>query len=410
MSQPDTTRLGPEALRARILAALSRPPSTVGRRLRTEQALASRLGVSRWQLRDVLQELERMGLLTRQRGSGTYVRRIPSPEEVPAAEAGEDEPGSVISLFAEEAAGREGAVATASASKGQQLHLAVWADLQTLSSTTRAVQAGIIRHLSEEDHRLDIRSFHPYHDVGDMHRATSEFAQQLESGVCDAYVLHEALMPIQRAVAPTLPQRVPVVYFGSPRQALGGETVVWFDAPDAVRRSVHHLADQGFRRIGLVRRWFTGIARGEKHRDLTVLSYRQAMSQLGLDYDAVVWVDAPIAQSGIAAMEGTQELLEGDSPPDALCVTDDHLLAGVQKALTQIGRRPGDEFGVITTSVRGSSLPAGPAWSRMEFDADYLSDLLVHGLLRRLRSADAKLSSVKLCARWCPGDTHRRID
>ena len=67
-----------------ITCILSRPPSSIGMRLKAEDALAEELGVNHRCLRFAMATLVADGILDRKRGSGTCVRGIPS--EPPAAE------------------------------------------------------------------------------------------------------------------------------------------------------------------------------------------------------------------------------------------------------------------------------------------------------------------------------------
>ena len=66
-----------DAVTTRMESLLSKPPSKVGLRLKSEVDLAHSFKIGRWQIRKSLEDLAEKGILVKKRGSGTYVRKIP---------------------------------------------------------------------------------------------------------------------------------------------------------------------------------------------------------------------------------------------------------------------------------------------------------------------------------------------
>lgn len=391
-------------LTAALEVALGRPPSSVGHRLRTEQELANLLGLSRWRLRSALSELERRGILARRRGSGTYLRKIPASSPSPHAGSGLGSPIDPRLLFADEIETNQQRLAAKALGVGQ-LQIGIWCNLQTRSSTTRLVQGSIIRHLNQAGHHLTIQSSHR---ADDTVVNVSEIRRQLKEHQCDGYILDQALVEGFQAAAADLPGPVPVAYFGRPKGVLDHASTVGFHVSEALERAIQIFANEGFSQIGVIRGRRQDRPEAKQTHDLLNDAYTRETARHGMQYDGFASFKHHYAESVIAAMNATRQLLEREEAPDAIYVSDDHFLPGVLEAMKAAGRWPGRDIGLITMSVRGEPLLSESfQWSCLEFDVDYLGQLVVEGLLRMVQSAGASRSNLIVCPQWHAGQTHR---
>lgn len=83
---PTSTDLSGEELARRILRAAEESGMRVGGRLPTERTLADDLGVSRTVIRHALARLEAAGVISREVGRGTFIRRFDPAGESDAAD------------------------------------------------------------------------------------------------------------------------------------------------------------------------------------------------------------------------------------------------------------------------------------------------------------------------------------
>jgi GntR family transcriptional regulator, transcriptional repressor for pyruvate dehydrogenase complex len=70
-----------------------------GEKLMTERELAQAMNVSRTTIRDAIQRLVTMGLITQKQGQGTFVKPMEAVEENPLAKAMESQSASLVDLL-----------------------------------------------------------------------------------------------------------------------------------------------------------------------------------------------------------------------------------------------------------------------------------------------------------------------
>lgn len=377
-----------------IQEVLTRPPAAVGKRLRSEQELASLLNVGRWRVRESITQLVEQGVLVRRRGSGTYVRKIPSAP-VSALELPENARVEPHVLFADDAVSRETALRPTSRQK--QLQLSLWTDWDVnMHATIQTIMASIVHRVQETGNHLSLHSLVERENVPLSPKVLS---QRLTERAYDGYlVLNRWSKPFAEAMSAV---KGTVLFFYHSTQLLGHPSLVTFDTEEATQRAMMLLAEEGYQRIGVM-----GFEDPSEPEGFKEANYDAFATRLGLKYRAVQFTH----KSSNAIWEATRRMFDRPDRPDALYVAHDHALATIMDALRSLNLEPGRDLGLITLSNRvGLSLPHGFEWSRMEFDAERLGIAVVDELLRLIQSADAPPMAQTFHATWRPGKTHRRF-
>lgn len=392
-----------EDLESLVERSLSQPPSRVGLRLRPEQEIADALGVSRWRLRSALDKLEQKGFLTRKRGSGTYVRKLPSvSRDLPEGEQGDQLIGPE-QIFADAVEDSQGQRALATES-GCKLQVGLFCDLGSESRTSRAIHSSIIRRFNASGHRLIV---HSSRDTQGDRYAASDIARMIEEQACDGFVVEYPSADAFLEASELLGISPNPVFFGTIGRYIRHQPVISFGGREAVDRTIGILAGQGFNRIAMVYRWPKSPPKPCRNEDALLDTYRSALAFHDLSYNSAAGVKQGLAECAIGAMHETRKLFEQAETPDAIFVADDHLLPGVLEGLRLVGRTPGQDVGLITACVRGQPLPQDFEFSRIEFDAELLGQVVADTLLREINSAGAIATNMLLCGTWRPGQTHQ---
>ena len=373
---------------------LTHPPAAVGKRLRSEQELAALLKVGRWRIRESITELVDQGVLVRRRGSGTYVRKIPSSLEATQ----ELPPGAGVEpyVFFADAAASRSTVLQATA-RQKQLHLSLWTDWNVyMHATLQAIMASIVHRVQETGHHLSLHSLVERENVP---LPSNVLAKRLTENHYDGYlVLYGWSMRFAEAMSGVTGT---VLFFYHSTQVLGHPSLVTIDTEEATQRAMTLLAEEGYQRIGVL-----GIEDPSEPAGFKEANYETFMARLGLKYRAVDFT----RRTSDAIWESTRKMFSRPDRPEALYVSHDHALATVVDALRTEGVEPGRNVALITLSNRGGvSLPHGYEWSRMEFDPERLGIAVVDELLRLVQSTDALPMAQTFHATWRPGKTHQRL-
>lgn len=383
--------------------ALSQPPAATGYRLRSERELATLFQTSHAHLRKSLDMLVDKGLLVRRRGSGTYVRRIPSFRSTPEFATSLPVPAS--ELFVQEFAEGSEPSPLKPTRQQQQLHLGLWTDFAGFSEPSRqAVLNGIINRVEEQGHRITV---HSLRDRAGTDLSDAELARRLANAPSDGYLV--VAWWAERFLAALGSCSAPVVFFQDSSVPITHEPMVLMDTHEATMRAVRTLAQQGYRKIGLLALRTANDPEELVQREQIIpmqRAYRRSMEDEGLDYYAVEFAEPSMVQS-IAAL---RRLLSREDPPHALYIADDVLLNGATELFELNKIVPGKDIGIITFSVASQPMPPGHNWSRLEFDVEGLGESAINSLLRLIQTAGARINSRAIYATWRPGDTHLRAD
>lgn len=373
--------------------ALSRPPSSAGLRLRSERDLAALLETDHFKVRKSLSELVRRGVLVRRHGSGTYVRKVP---KISLSYAPRELKVPSKSLFAEDQFEQNYVSPLEPMKHQQQLHLGLWADLEPEQIPSReALISGIVSQTERAGHFLSIHSI--YGDDSEMMSAP-ELSERLKNNPSDGYLVGSWSAGMFLEAMGT--DHKPVVYFSDSSRPITHEPMVLLDSQEAVRRGVRLLAEYGYKRIGMISLDIPDDP-GESIEPV-LKEYERAVSDLGLTYHAAEFGQVDINES----MAATRRMLDRPVPPEAILVTDDIVLNGVAEVLDAGGIVPGGDLAVIAVSNVCSKLPLGVDWSRLEFDAEALGEIIVNTLLGLLQTAGMRTNSSAAYVKWRPGKTH----
>lgn len=376
--------IAPEAdpIKNGLLSTLSESPSEVGRRLQSEEMLAKSLGVGVRQVRKSLNELVDEGVLVRRRGSGTYVRRVPSAEGLPE---GESVPPEVLFV----GSGGHSAVNGRPAA----LRLGLWSDLVFMQHPNQEILAGMAYEAEQLGHSLAV---HSVVQRRDQPMAKDELAARLERVSEDGCIVNARWADLFEAAETD--NRSPVIYYNSSSRDVRHVPLMMFNTDEGVDRAMQILAEQGCKRIALLAR-----APAKKREEA---AYEVACRKLRQDYRGSEFLDffSPSVMQQVG-----RKVLEGSEKPDGIYVADDHLVPGFVQTLNELGLKVGRDLAVITLSNAGVPLPEGHDWSRLEFDPHQLGRTLVNCLVQTVRNSNQTVPTQAICAEWRPGQTHRRV-
>lgn len=393
----DSVKLIGDQLLPALEYVLSRPPARVGMRLRTDQELAQELGVSRWRLRALLGQLVERGILARRQGSGTYIRKVAAPVELPV-DLLAIRPEQIFAQTEEE---RGSDSRLQSTWQQKSLHLNIIMRQSTEPSlTSQRILDFIVQDIEQRGHRSALFTV----DLNNEPASVERLKRRIEEFPADGYLVGYRTGPIFEKA--TAPQRLPAAYFSMGASPVRQEPLVYIDTFEAITRGVAKLAEQGYQRIALLGQAGGYKSHEKENRHVHYMGYDHAMLRAQLSYRAAAFASGSQAESAVGAIETTRQLLTSDSPPDALLLADDHLLPGVKMALELSGRVPGQDIGILTTCNRGIPLAGGYNWSAIEFDLSTFARHVVGALLDGIERAGNMPATLGICGRWKPGVTH----
>jgi len=370
---------------------LAHPPSKVGRRLRSERELATRLEVERIIIQKAFDLLVEKGYIARRHGSGTYVRKVPPGNYKGKAGTINGKPFASSDFFAEPATtpARKQALQEHRRLKVALLDKAGWKnnEMRTL------LCSGVASRLKQSGHQLKLVQFNKAEDeLVNLEEAMAK----IHENPCDGYILWAPMIP--KIDASFLNAHAPASYVA------GGERISDYEyAPltrigteDAFIRSVRLLIEVGHKKIAYFTNYGLGMTENlQRFYDIT-------MSAFDLDYRGTEYL--PLDDEKVFAR--MRKLFNSSERPEAVYIADDFLLRRIAPMLEAMNIVPGRDLGIITLANRGIPLPAKYKWSRLEFDPFQLGRLAVDNLLLEIQNADEVICSVENLATWYPGTTH----
>jgi len=384
----------PERLAERIKSALAKPPSKAGMRLMPERELGDRLGAGFTCAHRALELLTEEGVLSKRQGSGNYLRKIPKLKEPPLD--GELEPEDV---FAETELEEEERPRLESLPEGRSLRVQLWSGFHMPGSENRSLYEAVKRHVEGSGHKLEV---HSLFDSRGRPASPEAMAKELESSKADGCIVSAPLgESFLDACEISFGERPESLVFVS---LWGGdpdlEPVVRIDGHETIQRALRRFASQGIRRIAML-----GMKRSfQKGPCFDELSYEFGMRLLGLDYRNVRTCELDTE----AAREAALSLLEGKEPPEALFVSDDHLVEGAELALKEKGLRLGRDIAGIAISNKDGSRKIEHSWTSVEHNREALGEIAAESLLRSLLNAGAEINSLSLLGSWRERSSHLR--
>lgn len=356
--------------------------------MKPERELAQIFGISRRKVREAVDALVEAQILVREHGSGVYVRKIP-PAPVGEVEAafGFDE------IFLRDREGDDRQRLQISSSK-RSLKLEVWWRSVFQNQTALLFRQGLADEAEALGHSLQFRDLP---SGAEAERVASQMLGEMGRLPQDGYIIHVPFVDACDLIDTLVP--APVIYVSAGLQALRHQPMIRFDGTEMNQRAIELLAEQGFQRIAL-------LAFRPDHRELNETpqkqGYEAVLRRLRLRYRS--YQEVPLNEAAIRS--ALEPLLRGPDACDALYLSDDYLLEMALPILHEYGVRPGENLGMIVVANRGSALPSGYDWSRIEYDPYNSGRLTISSLIRSIESAGGELLSFSHHPAWRPGQTH----
>lgn len=370
--------------------ALTSPEAILGRRLKSERDLAMLLDIGRRQANEALSLLAHRGLLSRTRGSGTYVTQRPqlSPSEAQRLRLTWEQGTRYRpeDVFAE---AEESTEVTARRSNAP-LHLCLCGDWLDASPVHHAIVDRMLATVQQRGHTLSIISV-----IDEAGRALPPevLGKQLRNAPADGYLVVDRWAEQFRFAAQGM--RRPVIYCGNSSD-LHYEPAVGICHIDATVRVLRRFCESGFSRIAMLGYYNTANP-SEVQED----AYVRSVTALGLNYRRCELIR--VGELRAAAI--VRQLLDSPDRPDALYLSDEFLAPALIAAADTLGLRLGRDMGLICFSNRGvSNLPH--EWSRYEIDIRLAGQLAVEALIRTIETGEEYASNIVLQPRWQPRETH----
>lgn len=267
----------------------------VGEKLPVEDELCRQIGVGRNTLREAVAALEQQGILRRMQGAGTFLCQDFST----LLRETEKETGSNnVHVFS-------------------TCHHA----RQEADFYGHEILHELSRRLSDQGKRLLVEVLP---DGERLQEKLLALADELTGGC----IFMNGLIPDDRELRFLAGKGIPAVILGRP---IGQEPVAYVGNDDAeeVRIAIGHLADHGYKRIGMI----NGTSAFAEHY-LVVDAYRETLAENGIAFDPALLGEAePFCFSD--AKTATRELLERCPDLDALAVSGDRAVLGALEALRE---------------------------------------------------------------------------
>jgi DNA-binding LacI/PurR family transcriptional regulator len=383
-----------EKLEHALEYALSQTPTETGARLRSERDLEAILQAGRRQINSAMNRLANRGLLVRQRGSGSYVRKIPKLNETEQKEYAQLWQQLARCEPEELYVPRDDRDSSGRVLAGQKLSLSVWSDWMDSGPARQMTMAEMIRRAQQAGHAL---TFHSIVDSNHRPLPPSALSRLLKTHPSEGYLVVSRYASLFMGTLQA--NHPPVVFCGGGMEVPDHEPYVISDNRVAVSRAVDILARNGFKRIAL---W--GLH--DEDRDDTLLRvYQQAMERANLAYRNSQVNPLPT----LYRTEPGEAIFQADPPPDALILADDHLIGPLQQVLQKVARRPGVDLGLICQTNHGVSIPGSETWSQLEVDPRAIGRLGLEMLLESIQTAEPQTYNIIVQPTWKPGQTHQPI-
>jgi len=368
---------------------LSQEPCEAGMCLIPERHLADILGTHRMKIQRAFDALVERGVLFRQRGSGTFIRKVPPRKESYSVRQFHEHSVRVTQLLAPPA---KAPVRRQAKCEHRKLELLLVANDRCESLANQSKFQGISDRIKQEGHALKI--FNP---EGMNPRDMAYLAQNLKQYKFDGCIIWNSYSEIlKKAYGDKIP---PVVYIGvSSREGdLECAPLVRVNLEDAIVRAFKQFVKEGCKKIAF-------ISYASPVRSLQeVLLYEKLIAENGLSFRASALCDL----TAESATQAVSRIFKGKLRPEAVYVADDIVLQHLVPAWQAAGIQPGENLRVITLSNFGHSLPSGYKWSCMEVQPFQVGRMAVDSLLLEIQTAGETICSFEHLANWKPGETHR---
>jgi len=280
---------------------------SVGQKLPPERELSDQFEVDRVTVRRAMQDLEREGFVVRHRGRGTFVRKAPACGRgaMPAAE--------LIGLV----------IPDVSMTHSAQMLRGVEEE-----ATSRGYEVLVCNSVLDRSRERSI-----------LERLSGKGL----AGILVCPLFEDSMDPAYAELIQRLQDQ-------GTRIVMLDQYIAGLDAPVAMKDKVRmgylpteHLIMLGHRRI-----CYLTTGRYDTVGPDTLVGYRRALSDYGLEYDQRLMVEIPIKNSAVPAHDAVVELLRKDSRAFTAMVSPTFSMAyGGLRALHELGRRVPEDVAVI---------------------------------------------------------------
>ncbi|MFA9480452.1 substrate-binding domain-containing protein [Phycisphaerales bacterium AB-hyl4] len=371
--------------------ALTDQWATPGRRLRSERDLAMVLDVGRRQVNEALSQLAYRGLLSRTRGSGTYVVKRAEPSDARAARLREvweqSELDNVDQIFLPTS---QSAAPLSHRTGNAPLRLCLCGDWLDASPIHHAAVERMIATVQHLGHALSIVSV--LDESGRPLTATT-LRQRLRANPADGYLVVDRWGELFSRAAEGIHR--PTIFCGN-ICGLRHEPAVGICQYDVAPQAMRRLSEAGYSRIAML-----GYHNPANSMEAQQDAYEGAVDRLGLNYRRCELIRLGDLRSGAIV----RQLLESKDRPDAIYLSDQFLAPAVIEALESTKLTLGRHLGLVCFTNRGvSDLPT--TWSRYEVDIRLAGQLAVEALLRTIETGEEYASNILLQPRWHPRQSH----
>jgi LacI family transcriptional regulator len=178
----------------------------------------------------------------------------------------------------------------------------------------------------------------------------------------------------------------PVVAFA--RQVPGVDYVGMDNARGALL-AIEHLYRVGHRRIA-----FLGANPNRLSIDDRLKGYKQAFSQLKVEFDSHLVVAAELNRRG--GFDGVQELMKTEDPPTAVLCFNDVVALGAMEGIQRLGRKPGVDFGIVGFNNIPDAAQCVPALTTIDNSPRQLGEAAAELLLKRIEQRTAPIRTLVL--------------
>lgn len=383
-----------EELYWRMRRCLAAPPSRAGISIKSEPALAKMLGLKRPTVRKVIDRFVEEGVLVRRNGSGTYVRKVAAGDDVNEAVDPLFAAESIFNVIEERQQRRE----PLNADKRIRIGT-VWDLNSQPSGVYKRIFDGLSARASEIGAIVEV---HPLVKQRHSKDARLRVRKALAADTFDGLIVSSYDELVLEVMSEQ--KHRPVVYLDFANRDWNLRTdlvpMVSFDLRHAMIDALKRLFALGHRKIAVI---------GFSHGDTRVIEqqedqilYEYVMGRLGIEDRHTVFLSVDDASN--------QRLLEGfwrgSDAPTAAYFCDDVALIRAFPILAKLGCVPGQNLAVITHSNKELPLPAGPKWSRMEFDPLQVATLTLDAIVAEMKSSLPDIISLAHKPTWIEGDSH----
>jgi len=354
-----------ERIRKSLVETLAKKRFARGDRFFTEDELCEQYNVSRPTVRQALQLLVDEGYLTRHQGKGTFVDRIPKIDS-----------GEQVATGAQHIC---------------LIYRKSWRDLPGDVALQHLV-SGVDEAVSPQGYFLQLIMLDDDEELNQK-----KIKHALESGHVAGIVSMQAP---ERSIIPLL-KDVPVVIEGN--VVVNGIPSISRDSEQGSFLAVEHLLILGHRRIGLIA---SSLTAGHQFEDF-IQGYKRAFERYSVKGDYRYIVRGVFEEDGYTL---AKDLLESSTPPTALFGTEWITVAGIFRAVDELGLGVPEDISVVGYGDNAGAWQHSPKLTVIGFSTQEAGRVAAEKLLAKIKGSEEPFESVVLPVKLIKGETTREVN